>query len=315
MDAGARGPGSPIIPAGINIDSEKIDMDTWLTSWLQAVGQGTSLPNHTLWLIGKDWAQESSGRGWQVLGQAQVAYATPNQATSMNPVVVAQQAHAMLQGCAVNSPPVSWTLDGGCPARDYDTIVALGVAVETHTYDNDGAPPITAPGATKGAIVMHSDLAFGSNTIMQTHAWSDIRDLGPPGSPEPEEVFLAQVLNCVLPVDCREMPDETVSVPGGDAAAAIPARTTLHANVPNPFNPVTTIEFDLARDGHVSLRVYDAAGRLVRTLVDRKMSAGAGQQAAWNGLTDAGNRVSSGVYFYRLMTADFDGTRKMVLMK
>jgi flagellar hook assembly protein FlgD len=128
-------------------------------------------------------------------------------------------------------------------------------------------------------------------------------------------VFLAQVLNCVLPVDCREMPDETVSVPGGDAAAAIPARTTLHANVPNPFNPVTTIEFDLARDGHVSLRVYDAAGRLVRTLVDRKMSAGAGQQAAWNGLTDAGNRVSSGVYFYRLMTADFDGTRKMVLMK
>jgi hypothetical protein len=128
-------------------------------------------------------------------------------------------------------------------------------------------------------------------------------------------VLLAQVLNCVLPVDCRETPDEQVDVPGADTPATVPARTVLHPNVPNPFNPVTTIAFDLAGSGHVSLRVYDVAGRLVRTLLAAKLAAGHGHAARWDGLDDAGNHVSSGVYFYRLVTAQFDQTRKMVLMK
>jgi hypothetical protein len=314
MDAGTRGPGTPIIPAGSDNDSRKIDMDTWLTSWLQAVGQGTTIPNHTLWMIGQDWAQE--GAGVSLMAQAQVTFTAPNQGTSANPIAVAQNAHVMVQGCAVNSAVVSYSLDGGCPIiRSYDAISPLGTATETHTYDDNGAAPIAAPGSGKGAVVMHSDAAFGSNTIMMTHPWFDIRDLGAPGSPEPEEALLAQVLDCVLPVDCRETPDEQVGVPHDDAAAAMPARTLLHPNVPNPFNPVTTIEFDLARDGHVSLRVYDVAGRLVRTLVDVKLAAGAGHAATWNGLDDAGNRVSSGVYFYWLVTVDFAETRKMVLMK
>jgi hypothetical protein len=313
MDAGTRGPGTPIIPDGFHTDSEKIDMDTWLTSWLRAVGQGTSIPNHTLWLIGQDWAQE--GKGIQLGAQALVSFVAPNQATSTNPIAVAQNAHAMQQGCAINSPFVSYALDGGCPViRNYDAISPLGIATETHTYDDDGAAPIAPPGTGKGAVVMNSDNTFGSNTIMMTHPWFDIRDLGPPGSPEPEEVFLAQVLNCVLPVDCREMPDE-VGVPGNEGAAAIPARTVLYPNVPNPFNPVTTIRFDLAHDGHVSLQVYDVAGRLVRRLLDAKLSAAAGLEARWNGLDDAGQRVASGVYFYRLVTADAAETRKMVLMK
>jgi flagellar hook assembly protein FlgD len=106
-----------------------------------------------------------------------------------------------------------------------------------------------------------------------------------------------------------------VGVPGNEGAAAIPARTVLYPNVPNPFNPVTTIRFDLAHDGHVSLQVYDVAGRLVRRLLDAKLSAAAGLEARWNGLDDAGQRVASGVYFYRLVTADAAETRKMVLMK
>jgi hypothetical protein len=314
MDVGHRGPGTPIIPDGTDLDSKKIDMDSWLTNWLQAVGQGSTLPNHTLWLMGDDWAQESAAELLEA--QAQVTFVAPNQATSSNPIAVAQQSHAMIQGCAVNSPMVSWSLDGGCPIlRNYDAIAALGVATETHTYDNDGVAPIAAPGTGKGAIVMHSDAAFGSNTIMQTHAWSDIRDLGAPGSPEPEETLLAQVLNCVLPVDCRQTPDEQVDVPGEESTSAIPARTALHPNVPNPFNPTTTIRFDLAHAGHVSLRIYDVSGRLVRRLIEAKLEAAGGLEAKWNGLDETGNRVASGVYFYRLVTADFDATRKMVLMK
>jgi hypothetical protein len=144
MDAGNRTPGFPIVPNGSPPqDNEKIDMDTWLTSWLRAVGQGAAIPNHTLWLIGADWAQE--GNAIQLSAQAQVTFVAPNQATSMNPVVVGQQSATMFQGCSVNSPLVNWSLDGSCPLRDYDAIAPLGVAVETHTYDDDGAAPTAAP--------------------------------------------------------------------------------------------------------------------------------------------------------------------------
>jgi hypothetical protein len=314
MDAGGRGPGSPIIPDGGDTDYSKIDMDTWLTAWVQAVGQGSVIPNHTLWLIGSNWAQE--GGGVQLGTQAQVMFVAPNQATSVNPIAVAQQSHTMFQGCDVNTPLVSWSLDAGCPSRDYDAIAPLGVATETHTYDDNGTAPIAAPGSGKGAIVMHTDAAYGSNTIMQSHPWSDVRDLGAPGSPEPEEALLAQVLDCVLPVSCRMTPDPAVGVPGDPAdLAALPARTALHPNVPNPFNPMTTIRFDLAQAGRVRLRVYDVAGRLVRQLIDAPLPAGREHAAAWDGLDEAGARVPSGVYLYRMMTADFDQTRKMLLLK
>jgi hypothetical protein len=307
MDAGARLVGAPIIPDGVDWDGGKIDMDTWYTSWLQAVGQGTSIPNHTFWMIGQDWSQE--GQGVQLEAQAQVSFVAPNQATSANPIAVSVAAG--LGGCVSG---VTYALDGGCPIiRSYDAIAATGTAVETHTYDADGVSPV-APG-TKGAVVMNADVSFGSNTIMMSHPWSDIRDFGAPGTPEPEEELLAQVLSCVLEAPCQESPDP-VDVPGENPpVAAPPLKTVLHQNVPNPFNPVTTIKFDLARDGHVSLNIYDVAGRLVRTLVNEKMSAGHGFEAKWNGLDNTGNRTSSGVYFYRLVTADFSQTNKMVLMK
>jgi hypothetical protein len=91
--------------------------------------------------------------------------------------------------------------------------------------------------------------------------------------------------------------------------------TFLHQNIPNPFNPVTTIRFDLARSDQVSLRVYDAAGRQVRTLLDTSLPAGWNHRVTWNGLDENGRRVASGVYFYRLSAGDFSCTRKLVVLK
>lgn len=88
----------------------------------------------------------------------------------------------------------------------------------------------------------------------------------------------------------------------------------LEQNVPNPFNPVTTISFGLARRGAVSLCVYDVSGRVVRVLVDGVRPPGRYREA-WDGRDAAGTRVASGVYFYRLMTPGFDEARKMVLLK
>ena len=78
---------------------------------------------------------------------------------------------------------------------------------------------------------------------------------------------------------------------------------------------MTTIAFDLHRDGHVQLQIFAVTGRRVATLVDGPMAAGWRHTVTWNGLDDAGQRVSSGVYFYRLVTGKFTQTKKMVMLK
>jgi hypothetical protein len=94
----------------------------------------------------------------------------------------------------------------------------------------------------------------------------------------------------------------------------VPTASFLSQNHPNPFNPVTTIRFGIEKQVHVSLRIYDAAGRLVHILVDRSIEAGR-YEAVWNGQDDAGRYVASGVYFYCLSAGDFEQTRKMVLLR
>lgn len=88
----------------------------------------------------------------------------------------------------------------------------------------------------------------------------------------------------------------------------------LHQNVPNPFNPSTSIRFVLPDDRHVRVTVHDAAGRRVATLFDAPATAGS-TWITWDGTNAGGARVSSGVYFCRLFAGDLVRTRKMVLIE
>jgi hypothetical protein len=83
---------------------------------------------------------------------------------------------------------------------------------------------------------------------------------------------------------------------------------------PNPFNPETTIKYDLAEKGNVTLEVCNIKGQRVRTLVRETVDAGF-HSVAWNGRDETGKTVSSGVYFYRLSTTDKTLTKKMLLLK
>lgn len=100
----------------------------------------------------------------------------------------------------------------------------------------------------------------------------------------------------------------------GGETPAVPDASFLAQNVPNPFNPATTISFGLLEAGRVSLRVYDAAGRLVRVLVGGPRPAGR-YEVTWDGCDAAGRRAASGVYFYRITSGTFEKTRKMVLLR
>jgi len=103
-----------------------------------------------------------------------------------------------------------------------------------------------------------------------------------------------------------------------DGASAVgdqlPSTVMLNGNYPNPFNPSTEISFALPAQSRASLRIYDTAGRLVRTLVSGELDAGT-HFVTWNGKTDSGNITASGVYFYRLDTERKSITRKMLLLK
>jgi hypothetical protein len=90
--------------------------------------------------------------------------------------------------------------------------------------------------------------------------------------------------------------------------------TELAPNVPNPFNPATELRYKLGRDGHVTLRVYDLAGRLVRTLVDERQAAGS-HGVFWNGRDAAGRVAPAGVYVGRLETETVVRSRRMLLLK
>ena len=110
------------------------------------------------------------------------------------------------------------------------------------------------------------------------------------------------------PVWTFHVPDGTTTVPTPDLVLA------LHQNVPNPFNPQTTIRYEIATPDHVRLAIYDASGRRIRQLVDESQTTGS-REVVWNGRDEAGQAVSSGVYFYVLDAGGQRLTRKLVLLK
>ncbi len=94
----------------------------------------------------------------------------------------------------------------------------------------------------------------------------------------------------------------------------LPTVTQLRGNYPNPFNPQTTIAFDLSQPGHTAVDVYDLAGRLVRNLHSGVLAAGP-HEVMWNGRGPDGRMSAAGVYFFRLKTEQVIDTRRMTLVK
>ena len=102
--------------------------------------------------------------------------------------------------------------------------------------------------------------------------------------------------------------------PASKPSAETPTAFSLHNNYPNPFNPVTQISYDLPNDSWVKLSIYNVRGQKVTTLVDRFEASGY-KAILWDGTDDNGNKLASGVYFYRIQADEFTATKSMVLMR
>jgi hypothetical protein len=129
-------------------------------------------------------------------------------------------------------------------------------------------------------------------------------------------LYLIDETNGVLvyPLQCNTT---TTVDPGGEHAPGAGLRNLLGQNRPNPFHPghgLTQIQFDVEARTRASLRVFDAAGRRVRLLLDETIAPGS-HRVAWDGRNDGGQEVAAGVYFYRLDAGEFSATRRLVKLR
>ena len=107
---------------------------------------------------------------------------------------------------------------------------------------------------------------------------------------------------------------EITGTASGPTTLIAPTTFALHPNVPNPFNPETTIRFELPHAVEVKLEVFDILGQKVRTLVSGHMESGT-HAAIWDGQNETGAQVGNGVYLYRIQANEFTQMRRMLLLK
>jgi len=106
----------------------------------------------------------------------------------------------------------------------------------------------------------------------------------------------------------------STSILGTDEEYLIPTEFALRQNFPNPFNPVTTLRYDLPQQSFVSLKIYDIRGRLISVLVNNVQPAGF-HSVLWKGTNANAEPVSAGMYLYTIEAEGYQKTRKMVLLK
>ena len=94
-----------------------------------------------------------------------------------------------------------------------------------------------------------------------------------------------------------------------------PTEFALLQNFPNPFNPDTTIGYELAESADVTLQIYNVVGQVVRTLMAAEPQSVGRYQVRWDGMDDRGMPVSSGIYFYQISAGKFQDVRKLMLLK
>jgi hypothetical protein len=196
---------------------------------------------------------------------------------------------------------MSYYAFGGCPIiNSFDVIQTTGPGEYALQYPDYLGDPyyvgIYTPDQTNGA-------GFPLRTVWVGHSFMSIRDAVQPAPP---------VRNAFLNATYLFFEN---GVSGDFTGTELPKAYSLAQNFPNPFNPSTRIQFALPTKGHVSLKIYNVAGQLVKTLQDGVMDAGS-HELTWDGSNNLGANVASGVYFYKINAGDnYENMKKMVLLR
>jgi subtilisin-like proprotein convertase family protein len=258
-------------------------------------------------------------------------YVTYSDGSAQAATLGAQMGTGVPQGASVSvSPGLAIPDNNPTGVQSTITVAGTGATVTanlnidiniTHTYIGDLMVRLTSPAGT--SVLLHNRTGGSANDIIGNY----------PGTLTPAQPLSAFIgdpldgdwilrvsdhagidtgtlnswgLNDVSGYDCETATTDVALATGA------PAVFELAAAEPNPFDSSTSIRFAVPGDGaRVSLRIYDVAGRQVRTLTDGFVPAGR-HTALWDGRSDAGARVGSGIYFYRLEGEGFRSTRKVI---
>jgi hypothetical protein len=195
--------------------------------------------------------------------------------------------------------PYEFYAFAGCPiVNGFDCIATTANGVNALMY-----PPYDGTDYVAGIQSQQANsTANQARTMWIGFSWMYIRDM---------DADSPMIRNLLF----NEIYEWFQGIPNSDITdAETPGAYKLAQNFPNPFNPTTTIKFDIRKKGHVSLKIYNVAGQLVKTLVNDVLEAGA-YSKEWTGTNNSGVKVASGVYFYSIEADNFTSTKKMVLLR
>ena len=301
LDVGTIGDGNPTY--------EKTDDCTLLNSWLDQSNNDVGL-----WIAGNSVASDLTQNlgstqalellnmwcGVDLFDKSYFEFTGGREGGVINPVIDATLT-GIYSDCG--GEPLEFYLCSGCPVvGHFDVLLPVNAGVEALMYPEFNEETWAA-GIQSEQI---NSSGYDARTLLLGFSMMEVRntDFDPPLA---REWLVYKFLDWVghgITTDAE--------IPGdGDQ---IPKAYSLSQNYPNPFNPTTTIKFDIRNKGQVSLRIYNVAGQLVRTLVDSELEAGSYAEE-WTGLNNDGSKVASGVYFYRLEAGSFESVKKMVLLR
>jgi hypothetical protein len=273
-----------------------------IQSWIQQPGK-----NRNLWIAGDNVANELAAGGQEynsflsfTCGMRYLRDLWEN--------FPQDTLHPLVSGMAGDDAASrAFHVNADCPIIDkFDYLAVYQPAGGSGKIGTVLKYPNTASAATRYATKWVSFGTDSARVLFQGFNYSSIEEGG-------ERLQLAK--NIVL--DYFQVPacytPSSVEVEPNPEAPTI--RNALAQNSPNPFNPMTTIAYSIAQTGPVTIRIYNAGGALIRTLVDKPHAPGS-YSIRWDGKDGAGLRLASGVYFYKIETASgFRDSKKLILLK
>ncbi len=223
----------------------------------------------------------------------------------------------------------------GSDRANYDESIGLGYMWYNNQLVYRGTTVLNPEGVSSFNIVANSQVVYDGLTEAEKFGLLTVNDVdtmnifpdrsyaiatGPfslaPGSSDTAAfaIVAARNLPMLKTTAQRAQAMYRQATPVDDDPLVLPREFALAQNFPNPFNPLTQIEFNLRRPGSVRLEVFNSLGQKVATLIEGDRSAGT-HVVQWFGVDDGGHEVASGVYFYRLTAGEHSEVRKMMLLK
>jgi hypothetical protein len=231
------------------------------------------------------------------------SYAIKGQAVEVNRENIGPNLIAGLDGLGIpmsqnwNKLTFYYKFDNGKNDR---LIVALTIADENYASIGAGSWEGDEDVGTFTKVIVPIEYTSTGTAAFANIQFITLDEAGA-GAPSTDSWFIVDDIEFELTTDVQTTP-------------VLPEKFGLDPNYPNPFNPETTIKYQLAKSSQVRLVIYNQLGQEVATLVNELQNAGV-KTVAWNGKDNFGIDVSSGVYFYRIVAGDFVASKKMMLLK